>query len=259
MNLQQCLKILELETAGSLMEAKRTYKDLVRVWHPDRFQNNPRLKQKADQRLREINLAYSYLCRYLSSNPSRGLSIPKPTSPNSPSSNNVAHSGARSGSHRAQSNSRTTAENNKPEAARFAAPASKAVPRTSSIGRYVLLAALFVMMAILALVVYFSLNTDKIASKTRGKASEAMDKIVDKLEKTESIPKNDSPVQRFVEELDRMNKSADSKKIIEIHLDSGSIIMTEAWWEQGDMIMYRVDGGSMGIESSRVKKIVKRK
>ena len=48
------------------------------------------------------------------------------------------------------------------------------------------------------------------------------------------------------------------KNKFEIHLDSGSIIMTETWWEENDMIMYKVDGGSMGIERSRVKKIVKR-
>jgi len=30
------------------------------------------------------------------------------------------------------------------------------------------------------------------------------------------------------------------------------------WWEEGDMIMYKIDGGTMGIERSRVKKIVKR-
>jgi hypothetical protein len=34
--------------------------------------------------------------------------------------------------------------------------------------------------------------------------------------------------------------------------------MTEMWWEESDMIVYKVDGGSMGIERSRVKKIVKR-
>ena len=50
MNLQQCLKILELENIGSFQEAKRAYKDLVRVWHPDRFHGNPRLKQKADEK-----------------------------------------------------------------------------------------------------------------------------------------------------------------------------------------------------------------
>ena len=65
MNLQRCLKILELDTIGSLQEARQAYKDLVRVWHPDRFQSTPRLKQKADKKLREINLAYNYLRSYI--------------------------------------------------------------------------------------------------------------------------------------------------------------------------------------------------
>ena len=79
MNLQQCLKILELETTGSLQDAKRAYKDLVRVWHPDRFQANPRLKRKAEQKLREINLAYNYLCRHIESNQSGEMSTSQST------------------------------------------------------------------------------------------------------------------------------------------------------------------------------------
>ena len=118
------------------------------------------------------------------------------------------------------------------------------------------MAFLCVFVAIAALIFYFLSNTDKIASKTRGMASEAMEKIVDNLKKNETIPKNDPSVQRFIKELDRTTKFAEYEKKFEIHLDSGSIIMTEAWWEQSDMIMYRVDGGSMGIERSRVKKIV---
>jgi hypothetical protein len=257
MNLQQCLKILELDTIGSLQEAKRSYRDLVRVWHPDRFQSNPRLKQKADQKLREINLAYHYLRRYIESHQAAGVSTQKVVWPNSPAGIDVATDADRSGSPRPVRNSRVMAGNKNPDTVRFAVPVTKTVARTSFIGRYVLLAFLCVLVAISALVVYFLSNTDKIASKTRGMASEAMEKIIDNLQKNESIPKNDSPVQGFIQELDRATKSAESEKKFEIHLDSGSIIMTEAWWEEGDMIMYRVDGGSMGIERSRVKKIVK--
>jgi hypothetical protein len=257
MNLQRCLKILELETTGSLHEAKRTYKDLVRVWHPDRFQSNPRLKQKADQKLREINLAYNYLRSYIESSQAGGLSTPGVTSPPSPSVIDAASYADQSGGHRTGRSSRAATGNKNTDTARFAVPVTKVVPRTSSIGRYVLMAFLCVFVAIAALIVYFLSNTDKIASKTRGMASEAMEKIVDNLKKNESISKNDLSVQRFINELDRTTKSAESEKKFEIHLDSCSIIMTEAWWEESDMIMYRVDGGSMGIERSRVKKIVK--
>lgn len=257
MNLQQCLKILELDTIGSLQEAKRAYKDLVRVWHPDRFQSNPQLKQKAGKKLREINLAYSNLCNYIESNQAGGLSTPRVASPNSPSGIDAVNYAHQSGGHRPGRNSRAMVGNKNPDTARLAVPVTKAVQRSSSIGRYVLLAFLCVLVAISALVVYFLSNTDKIASKTRGVASEVMEKIADKLEKNEAIQKNDPSVQGFIQELDRATKSAESEKKFEIHLDSGSIIMTEAWWEESDMIMYRVDGGSMGIERSRVKKIVK--
>jgi len=31
---------------------------MVNIWHPDRFSSNPRLKQKAENKLKEINEAY---------------------------------------------------------------------------------------------------------------------------------------------------------------------------------------------------------
>jgi hypothetical protein len=258
MNLQRCLKILELETTDSLQEAKRAYKDLVRVWHPDRFQKNPRLKQKADKKLREINLAYNYLRSHIESNQAKALSSPLGTSPNSPSGIDGVNHSSKAESHRPANNSHAKAGNSTPDPAPRAVPISRAVPRTHSIGRYVLLAFLCVFLAISALVVYLLSNTDKIASKARGMASAAMEEIVDRLEKNQTIQENDSSVQPFIQELNRTTKPDESKNKFEIHLDSGSIILTEGWWEENDMIMYKVDGGSMGIERSRVKKIVKR-
>jgi competence protein ComGC len=258
MNLQRCLKILELETAGSLQEAKRAYKDLVRVWHPDRFEKNPRLKHKADKKLREINLAYNFLRSHIQSNQAGALTPPRGRSPNSLSGLDGVIGSSKAESHRPGISSQTTAGNSAPDRAPSAVPISKAAPRTSSIGRYVLLAFLCVFLAISALVVYLLSNTDKIASKIRGVASEAMEKIVDRLEKNQTIQKNDPSVQPFIQELNRTTQPDESKNEFEIHLDSGSIIMTEMWWEESDMIMYKVDGGSMGIERSRVKKIVKR-
>ena len=89
-------------------------------------------------------------------------------------------------------------------------------------------------------------------------ASETMDKIIEHLEKEQPGAEKNSPVKPYIEEMDRALKSEELQPNFEIHLDSGSIIMTRAWWEEGDMIMYRIDGGSMGIEKTRVKKIVKR-
>ena len=54
----QCYRILEVEPGASLEEIKRAYRELARVWHPDRFPNDPRLQSKAQEKLKQINLAY---------------------------------------------------------------------------------------------------------------------------------------------------------------------------------------------------------
>ena len=51
-------RVLGLEPGVSLEELKQTHKDLVKVWHPDRFADDPRLQQKAQEKLKEINEAY---------------------------------------------------------------------------------------------------------------------------------------------------------------------------------------------------------
>jgi len=67
MDIEQCFEILELDRNASPDEIKQAYKDTVNVWHPDRFSSNPRLKQKAEEKLKEVNVAYDTLKTYLSS------------------------------------------------------------------------------------------------------------------------------------------------------------------------------------------------
>ena len=66
MDIQRCFEILELDRGASPDEAKQTYKDIVNVWHPGRFSNNPRLKQKAEEKLKEVNVAYETVKSFLS-------------------------------------------------------------------------------------------------------------------------------------------------------------------------------------------------
>ena len=58
MNLKKSFEILEIGIDASKDEARQAYKDLVAVWHPDRFSHNPRLKRKAEEKLKEANLAF---------------------------------------------------------------------------------------------------------------------------------------------------------------------------------------------------------
>lgn len=66
MDIRKCLEILELESGASEDEARQAYKDVVNVWHPDRFANNPRLKRKAEEKLKEVNVAYETVKSFLS-------------------------------------------------------------------------------------------------------------------------------------------------------------------------------------------------
>jgi curved DNA-binding protein CbpA len=68
MDIQRCFEILELDGGASPDDAKQAYKDIVNVWHPDRFSNNPRLRQKAEEKLKEVNIAYEMVKSFLSSN-----------------------------------------------------------------------------------------------------------------------------------------------------------------------------------------------
>jgi len=67
MDIRQCFDVLELDSNASIDEARQAYKDMVNIWHPDRFSNNPRLKQKAEDKLKEINEAYETVHSFLSS------------------------------------------------------------------------------------------------------------------------------------------------------------------------------------------------
>jgi preprotein translocase subunit Sec63 len=59
--ISRCIEILGLKPGASQDEVNQAYRDLVNVWHPDRFVNNPRLQKKAEGKIKEINAAYEYI------------------------------------------------------------------------------------------------------------------------------------------------------------------------------------------------------
>ena len=61
MNLKKCYEILGIKPGSSYEEIKETVRDMIKVWHPDRFGNDSRLQKKAQEKLKEINEAYETL------------------------------------------------------------------------------------------------------------------------------------------------------------------------------------------------------
>lgn len=53
--------VLGVKPGVSDREMKAAHRDLTKVWHPDRFLHDPRLQEKAQEKLKEINEAYEQL------------------------------------------------------------------------------------------------------------------------------------------------------------------------------------------------------
>jgi hypothetical protein len=54
-------RALGLQTGATKAEVKQAYRDLAKIWHPDRLNpDDERLRRKAEAKLKEINEAYAY-------------------------------------------------------------------------------------------------------------------------------------------------------------------------------------------------------
>ena len=58
MRLDDCYRLLDLDPRATEEEIRRAYRDLTKVWHPDRFGHDAALRRKAEEKLKAINEAY---------------------------------------------------------------------------------------------------------------------------------------------------------------------------------------------------------
>lgn len=54
-------EILGIAPGASKDEIKKAYRQMVKVWHPDRFPNDPELQRKGTEKVKQINEAYERL------------------------------------------------------------------------------------------------------------------------------------------------------------------------------------------------------
>lgn len=72
------LQMIGLGMHATPEEIESTYLTLVKVWHPDRFAHDPKLRRDAEEKLKEINAAHEYLLAHPWREPSRSTPRPEP-------------------------------------------------------------------------------------------------------------------------------------------------------------------------------------
>ena len=64
MDVHRAYKVLGILPGASKDEVRGAFRDLVQVWHPDRFAHSDRLRQKAQRNVKRINEAFQILEDY---------------------------------------------------------------------------------------------------------------------------------------------------------------------------------------------------
>jgi curved DNA-binding protein CbpA len=264
MDLKQCLKILGLENATSQKQVKRAYRDLVHIWHPDRFTFDTRLKIKAEAKLQEINIAYEHLIDFLSSGNEK---------------NKLEWLDGKSDAHLQTTGHRTGAKQQKdapyarPAAGKapgqtrprpYVKSAATGAPHTSSTVKYLVFGTLLLFAAATVFIIHYLLTLDRSNFDERSPASSLLRKLTGDTQPSISDEKTPVRKRKRAEAIYPQNGrsgSLSSKQqydYCEIYLKGGSIIVAEKWWQEGTMIMYKTRIGTMGIEKNTVAKIIQR-
>ena len=69
MNVRTSYDILHVSRKATLEEAKEAYKRLVKLWHPDQYGNLPEKQKIAQEKLKEINVAYRDIVAIIKNSP----------------------------------------------------------------------------------------------------------------------------------------------------------------------------------------------
>jgi hypothetical protein len=69
LSIDQAFQILEVPSTATWEEVRQAYREMVKVWHPDRFQADAKFQARATKKAQDINLAYQVLEKHFQSPP----------------------------------------------------------------------------------------------------------------------------------------------------------------------------------------------
>lgn len=78
LSIEQAFQTLEIPSTATWEEVRQAYRELVKVWHPDRFQEDAKFQSRATKKIQDINAAYRILEQHFESPQPSPSVTPKP-------------------------------------------------------------------------------------------------------------------------------------------------------------------------------------
>ena len=262
MDLKECLEILGLKNATSQKQVKTAYRNMVRTWHPDRFPFDAELRKHAEEKLRNINIAYERLTAHLTSEHQQDLDAWLKRKSHADSKTAEQPKPAGPYTRPAHTKSGTGKVPGKPGRGSTMRPSASGPARTSSAGKYVVFGLLLLMAGFTVFIIKYLLELDQSRLGGSSPTSTMMKKLSGE---SQSAKPNQEPTPHKRKSTNTGYSSKGNSDsglsnqqggYFEIYLKEGGVIIVEQWWEQGDMIMYKTKLGTIGIEKDLVKHIV---
>jgi hypothetical protein len=237
MDLRRSYDILDVPLDATVDDIRRQHRDLVSVWHPDRYAANPRLRKKAERKLSEINAAYDAVMAFVLENgPASQLREPTTAAGESEKAD------VRGGPDHVQP----------PKKPFESAPRQWAAAKPRSVFRRLVMP--LILISLLGSCVLMLTRLDGLIDQLRHPAT-SLNETLKKLPIQPSGLENKPEDAQGVAATPGKKEKRKTKRFVEIHLKNGSVITAATYRVKGDMVFYRVSGGTLGIKKSKIAQI----
>ena len=262
MDLKDCLEILGLKNATSQKQVETAYRNMVHTWNPDRFPFDTELRKHAQEKLRNINLAYDRLIAHLSSEHEQNKRSWRDRKSDAKSKATERPGTTSQYSQSPYARSATKQASGTPRLRPSVRPSASGPAPTSSAGKYMVIGLLLLLAGFTVFIIKYLIELDQSSFDDRAPTTSIMKKLTGESQPSKPTKKPVSRKRKSINTGYSSKGKSDSGlsnqqgNHFEIYLKEGGVIIAEKWWEQGDMIMYKTKFGTMGIEKDAVENIV---